>query len=105
VLFNVAGNDLTLYEVNNAAEIIRQAVDPQAIVIFGVVMDPNMGSDVRLTLIATGFYSKEEMAGDDRDKELTRILKDIKFDELDMPSYLRQKQAYKSMRVSSGNNN
>jgi cell division protein FtsZ len=105
VLFNIAGSNLALYEVNNAAEVIRQAVDPQANVIFGVVMDPNMGNDVRLTLIATGFHTREEMAGSDKEKELTRILKGIRDDELDTPSYLRQKQAYKPTRVPSGRNN
>ncbi|OGN98738.1 MAG: cell division protein FtsZ [Chloroflexi bacterium RBG_13_51_52] len=105
VLFNIAGNNLTLYEVNNAAEIIRQAVDPQANVIFGVVMDPNMDKDVRLTLIATGFQTREEMTGNAKDKELTRILKGMQDDELDIPSYLRQKQAYQSIRVSSGRKN
>jgi hypothetical protein len=54
-------------------------------------MDPNMGNDVRLTLIATGFQSREEMAGSE--KELTRLLKGIKDDELDLPSYLRKNQA------------
>jgi cell division protein FtsZ len=105
VLFNIAGSNLALYEVNNAAEVIRQAVDPQANVIFGVVMDPNMGNDVRLTLIATGFHTREEMLGSDKEKELTRILKGIRDDELDTPSYLRQKQAYKSTYVPSGRNN
>jgi cell division protein FtsZ len=105
VLFNIAGNDLSLHEVNTAAEIIRQAVDPQANVIFGVVMDPNMEKDVRLTLIATGFQTREQMAGDDKDNELARILQGISEDELDMPSYLRQDKAYKSVRVTSGRNN
>ena len=75
VLFNIAGADLTLYEVNNAAEVIRQAVDPQANVIFGVVLDPNMGKDVRLTLIATGFKTKETMGDADAEKELTKHIK------------------------------
>jgi cell division protein FtsZ len=105
VLFNIAGNDLTLYEVNNAAEVIRQAVDPQAVVIFGVVMDPNMENDVRLTLIATGFQSKEERSGNAIDKELTHLLKGIGEDELDMPSYLRKEKAYQSLRVSSSSKN
>ncbi|MDD5039115.1 MAG: cell division protein FtsZ [Dehalococcoidales bacterium] len=44
VLFNVAGgSNLTLFEVNAAAEVIRQAVDPEANIVFGVVLDPNMG--------------------------------------------------------------
>jgi cell division protein FtsZ len=95
VLFNVAGsNTLTLCEVNNAAEIIRQAVDPEANVIFGVVVDPNMGNDVRLTLIATGFATKEMMANASKEKELNKILKGIKDDELDLPSFLRQHAIY-----------
>ncbi|OGO32993.1 MAG: cell division protein FtsZ [Chloroflexi bacterium RBG_16_56_11] len=95
VLFNIAGNSgLTLYEVNNAAEVIRQAVDPEANVIFGVVLDPNMGNDIRLTLIATGFASKEQMANASDEKELARLLKGIHDDELDIPSYTRRPQAY-----------
>ena len=101
VLFNIAGNSsLTLYEVNNAAEVIRQAVDPQANVIFGVVLDAHMGNDVRLTLIATGFATKEAMAGAAKEKEMARILKGIEEDELDMPSYLRQRQAYPAQRAT-----
>ena len=90
VLFNVSGSNLTLYEVNNAAEVIRKAVDPNANVIFGVVMDPNLGNDIRLTLIATGFVTREAMASASNEKELARLLKGIEEDELDMPSYMRQ---------------
>jgi cell division protein FtsZ len=106
VLFNIAGSNLTLHEVNNAADVIREAVDPRANVIFGVVMDPNMEDDVRLTLVATGFQTREQMAGKDKDNELARILQGINEDELDMPSYLRkEQQAYKAPRVSAGRNN
>ncbi len=105
VLFNIAGADLTLYEVNNAAEIIKQAVDPQANVIFGVVLDPNMGKDVRLTLIATGFKTKETMDDSDAEKELTSILKGIKDNELDMPSFSRQHDAYRRQQTVSGRMN
>jgi cell division protein FtsZ len=106
VLFNIAGNDLTLYEVNNAADVIRQAVDPKANVIFGVVLDPNMGNEVRLTLVATGFHTKEEMAGAAGEKELTRILKAIDDDELDMPSFARQRAAYhQAPRTNIGRRN
>jgi cell division GTPase FtsZ len=56
VLFNVVGNDnLSLFEVNEAAEIIKQAVDPDANIIFGVVRDNLMDKDIKITLIATGF--------------------------------------------------
>lgn len=92
VLFNVAGGtDLKLYEVNNAAETIRQAVDPEANVIFGVVLDPNMGNDVRLTLIATGFASREAFSGNSREKEINKLLKGLKREELELPSYTRSR--------------
>jgi cell division protein FtsZ len=95
VLFNISGsNTLTLFEVNNAAEVIRQSVDPNANVIFGVTVDPNMGNDVRLTLIATGFLTKETMEDASKEKELTKILKTIHDDELDLPSFLRQSRVY-----------
>jgi cell division protein FtsZ len=99
VLFNITGgSSLTLFEVNAAAEVIRQAVDPQANVIFGVVLDPNTGNDVRLTLIATGFATKEALAGVSRVKELARILKGMEEEELDVPSYLRQRHALPAHR-------
>jgi len=70
VLFNVAGgSNLSLFEVNNAAKVIQQAVDPEANVIFGVIVDPNIGDEVRLTLIATGFGSKDTLAGATRVKK------------------------------------
>jgi cell division protein FtsZ len=92
VLFNVAGgSSLTLYEVNDAAEVIRQAVDPEAIVIFGVVLDPNMGNDVRLTLIAAGFATKEALGSATWEREIAKLLKGTKKseEELVIPSFMR----------------
>jgi cell division protein FtsZ len=95
VMFNIAGNDsLTLFEVNEAAEIIRKAVDPEANVIFGVVLDPSMGKEIRLTLIATGFITKEKLSGKAWEKEIDSLLKGKNEDELDMPSFLRQRNIY-----------
>jgi cell division protein FtsZ len=92
VLFNVVGgSDLTLFEVNEAAEVIKQAVDPDANIIFGVAHDPNMDNDITITLIATGFVSSTEFDGTEDEDELTRQLKNIKSeDELDVPSFLRR---------------
>ena len=93
VLFNVVGSSsLTLYEVNEAAEVIKQAVDPEANIIFGVAHDPAMDKEVRITLIATGFITKEGLAGISKDDELTQFLDDLKKseDELDVPSFLRR---------------
>ncbi len=95
VLFNVAGSStLTLFEVNAAAEVIKQAVDPDANIIFGVILDPNMGNEVRLTLIATGFATKESMVGTAREKEITRALKNLKTDEdFEVPSFMRYRSS------------
>ena len=99
-LFNVAGgSNLTLFEVNEAAAIIRQAVDPEANVIFGVVLDPNMGNEVRLTLIATGFTTKDALLGTNWEKEITKLLKGVKNqDELDVPSFMRYRRALPGQR-------
>ena len=56
VLFNITGGpNLTLFEVNQAAAIIRETAHPDVNMIFGAVIDPNMGDEVRITVIATGF--------------------------------------------------
>jgi len=56
VLFNVTGGPtLGLYEVDEAAEIIKQTADPEANIIFGTVIDERMGDEVSITVIATGF--------------------------------------------------
>ena len=56
VLFNITGGPtMTLFEVNQAAALIRETSHPDVNMIFGAVIDPNMGDDVRITVIATGF--------------------------------------------------
>lgn len=56
ILFNVTGgSDLTLFEVNQAAAIIKETAHPDVNLIFGAVIDPHMGDEVRITVIATGF--------------------------------------------------
>ena len=56
VLFNVTGGpNMTLFEVNQAAAIIRETSHPDVNMIFGAVIDPNMADDIRITVIATGF--------------------------------------------------
>ena len=61
VLMNITGgNDLTLSEINDAADLVTKAADPEANIIFGAVIDPSMGNEIKITLIATGF--NEEVA-------------------------------------------
>lgn len=63
VVFNVVGgSDLTLQEINAAAEIIYEAVDPNANIIFGALIDESLGRDVSVTIIATGFANGEKIS-------------------------------------------
>src|SRR5512140_1149064 len=56
ILFNVTGGpNMTLFEVNQAAAIIKETAHPDVNLIFGAVLDPNMGENIRITVIATGF--------------------------------------------------
>lgn len=56
ILFNVTGGpDLTLFEVNSAAAIIKETAHPDVNLIFGAVVNPEMGDEIRITVIATGF--------------------------------------------------
>jgi cell division protein FtsZ len=56
ILFNVTGgNEMTLFEVNEAAAIIKETAHPDVNLIFGAVIDPDMGDEIRVTVIATGF--------------------------------------------------
>jgi len=92
VLFNVVGgDDLALFEVNEAAEIIKEAVDPEANIIFGVVHDSTMEKEIKITLIATGFTTRNGLPDDDQEDEITEFLKEWKSeDQLDIPAFLRR---------------
>ncbi|NTW08594.1 MAG: cell division protein FtsZ [Anaerolineaceae bacterium] len=58
ILFNVTGGPgMTLFEVNTAAAIIKETAHPDVNLIFGAVIDDNLGDDLRITVIATGFDS------------------------------------------------
>ncbi|MEA5537623.1 cell division protein FtsZ [Limnoraphis robusta Tam1] len=61
VVFNITGGtDLTLHEVNAAAETIYEVVDPNANIIFGAVIDERLQGEVKITVIATGFSSEKQ---------------------------------------------
>ncbi len=96
ILLNITGpSDLGLFEVNEAAEVVTGAADQNANVIFGAVIDDQVGADVRVTVIATGF-------GAQRRRQVRRQLADSgsplggrapEFDPgdtLDVPSFLRE---------------
>jgi len=88
VLLNITGGpDLGLFEVNEAAEIISQAADPEANIIFGAVIDENLEDEVRVTVIATGFDGVSH-----QEKEGTVVdLRSFTSDDLDIPAFLRKR--------------
>lgn len=63
ILLNITGSgDLSLFEINEAAEIISEAADPEANIIFGSVIDENLGDRVQITVVATGFGAQPKSA-------------------------------------------
>jgi len=101
VLFNITGGpSLTLFECNEAAQVISQAVDPDANIVFGVVFDPKMDSEVRITVIATGF-ARTQGRGVYSAEELRRLVKGGS-EALDMPSFLRRGQRFPVSRLEDG---
>jgi cell division protein FtsZ len=97
VLLNITGGaDLGLLEVNEAAEIISQAADPEANIIFGAVIDEAIQDEIRVTVIATGFGNDVEFAGWSRRKGGAKdaaAAPEVKpfTDDLDIPAFLRRK--------------
>ena len=97
VLFNITGDEsLALHEVNEAAEIIAKAVDPDCNIIFGTVIDPRMDGNIKITLIATGFKAAalgarvlQEEAYEGVVRRLTpRSTEEV--GDLDIPPFLRR---------------
>ena len=95
VLLNISGpRDLGLFEVNEAAEVVHGVAHPEANIIFGAVVDDEMGDDVRVTVIAAGFDRWDgdrppvapgaPLTGDDA---IVDVFADG--DDLDVPSFLR----------------
>jgi cell division protein FtsZ len=101
VLFNITGGpSLTLFECNEAAQVISQAVDADANIVFGVVFDPKMDSEVRITVIATGF-ARTQGRGVYSAEELRRLVKGGS-EALDMPSFLRRGQRFPISHLKDG---
>ena len=72
ILINITGSSkLSLHEVTEASTIIHKAADPDANIIFGCVLNEDMGEDVKITVIATGFRSDQTVQGDFRGETQT----------------------------------
>lgn len=98
VLLNITGGmDLGIHEANEAARVIQEVADPDANIILGAVIDEELESEVKVTVIATGFDSgspkkevknktEEEMPEEDFEME------SFSGDDLDIPAFLRNKK-------------
>lgn len=75
VLFTISGGkDLSMYEVAEAAQIITKTSDPDAKVIFGAVIDPSLGDEIKITVVATGFAGGAPIFKTEADREKERII-------------------------------
>lgn len=92
VLLNITGGvNLGLLEVNEAAQIVAEAADSEANIIFGAVIDENLKDEIRVTVIATGF---EGVAVDKQvaaTREVDLNIKPFNIDDLDIPAFLRRR--------------
>jgi len=95
ILFNITGGpDLSLFEVNEAASIIKQTAHPEVNLIFGAVIDENMGDEIRITVIATGFDSTELRPRTTRVTFRDAVefpLPAFDKDDLEIPAFLRRR--------------
>lgn len=108
VLLNITGGmDLGLLEINEAAEIVQGAADPDANIIFGAVIDENLKDEIRITVIATGFESerilqnkatlKPKEKENNIEKEPVKSIEEVVYtkeydtSDLEIPAFLRRK--------------
>jgi cell division protein FtsZ len=93
VIFNITGGgDLSMYEVNEAAEMISRAVDPEAHIIFGASIDPSMGASVRITVLAAGFGSRTVASRIPSVSTVTgefERVAPVNMEEIEVPAFLR----------------
>jgi len=94
VLLNITGGiNLTLFEVNEAAEIVAKAADPDANIIFGAVIDETLKEEIRVTVIATGFDQEKAGVGAAPRKVQDNIIKPLsKEGDVDIPEFLRSRR-------------
>jgi cell division protein FtsZ len=110
ILFNVTGGtDLALFEVNEAAAIIKETAHPDVNLIFGAVIDPSMQEKFRITVIATGFqksgmprnimersvvrnrHQAKTEEGDYVEQEAEFVPRTLNTENLDIPTFLRNR--------------
>ena len=102
VLFNITGgNDLSMFEVDEAARVITEAADPEANIIFGAVINDSYTGEIKITVVATGFDYKQNEGSIVRPTSAfssgsmdssSMPIKQTE-NELDIPAFIRQKMS------------
>jgi len=100
VLMNITGGtNLSLYEVNEAADIVASASDPEVNMIFGAVINEDLKDEILVTVIATGFdeeINKTKKASNEKENEGGKLnikpFNSTSHDNLDIPTFLRNKK-------------
>ncbi len=93
VLFNVTnGGNMSLHELNMAAQVIAEVVDPEAEIIFGTATDPSLQDEVKITLIAAGFDVPEPKSQAMEEEEVRRLRQEAfpNLTDAELPSFLRR---------------
>ena len=91
ILLNITGGpDMSLYEVNEASSLIQAEAHEDANIIFGTVIDENMGDEIRITVIATGF---EDTTKKKQATSNVTHLSGLRREDLSIPTYLRNEVA------------
>jgi cell division protein FtsZ len=93
ILFNITSSGtLGLHELNMAAQVIAEVVDPGAEIIFGTATDATLGEEVKLTLIAVGFAGPESFHNKAEDEEFRRMRTEAMENvaDTDLPTFLRR---------------
>ena len=93
------GNSLTLFEAEDAAEVVRNAANTDINTIFGAVINENLNDEVIVTVIATGFDDAREQIGGGLDNDLPTNTSymdedDDDFDNVDIPPFLRNRDDF-----------
>ena len=93
VLINITGgHDLLLHEVSEASNIIHDAADAEANIIFGAVLDESMKGEVKITVIATGFDKRQDMASATAASAAAGGRVSVPPPDLEIPAFLRRAQ-------------
>lgn len=108
ILFNISGGpDLTMMEVNEAANVITESIDQDAKIIFGAITDEKLKKgEIKITVIATGFNNKEENSISNNIIKKTvneepKIKLEIKEESQEMPSNKQQKNDLFSSKINT----